>query len=224
MADMKMPGWTDGKWKVPRWKFDGNPALIINHMQVGIVGTGEFSGAPHEQEAKSIKDGDIIGYQKKLMKAFREKKLPVIFISVVPNPVGVLPKWGFIFEMNAAKAPAGHLNNPRVDEVTQVVPELGRKPSEPLLYHTGSCPFTGSHLDDVLRHHGVKDLVLAGFTAHSTIYNSVVQATNLGYSVVVPREATGAPERDKDCAEIVLNKMIRMWGLVTTVDDVIAHL
>ena len=43
-------------------------------------------------------------------------------------------------------------------------------------------------------------------------------------SVVVPRYATGAPERDADCAEVVLNKMMRMWELVTTVDDLIAHL
>lgn len=224
MADMAIPGWKDGKWKVPKWKFDGNPALIINHMQVGIVGTGEFSGSPHEQEAKSIEEGDIIGYQKKLLKAFRGKKLPIIFVSVIPNPIGILPKWGFIFEMSAAKAPAGRLNNAKLAKLTEVIPELGRRPDEQLVYHTGTCPFTGSHLEEVLRHHGVKDLVLCGYTAHSTIYNTVVQATNHWYSVVVPREATGAPERDKDCAEIVLNKMIRMWGLVTTVDDVIAHL
>lgn len=224
MADMAIPGWKDGKWKVPDWKFDGNPALIINHMQVGIVGTGEFSGAPHEQEAKNIKERCIIDYQKKLLTAFRKKNLPIIFVSVVPNPIGILPKWGFIFEMSKEKAPVGRLNNPKLAELTEVIPEMGRQPNEPLVYHTGICPFTGSHLNEILRHHGVKDLVLCGYTAHSTIYNSVVQATNHWYSVVVPRDATGAPERDQDCADIVLNKMMPMWALVTTTDDVIAHL
>src|SRR4030042_3441858 len=155
MADLSMPGWKDGKWEVPEWKFDGNPALIINHMQVGIVGTGEFSGAPHEQEAKSIKDGDIIGYQKKLLKGLRERNLPIIFVSVIPNPIGFLPKWGFIFEMSKEKAPAGRLNNPKLAELTEGIPEMGRQPNEQLVYHTGTCPFTGSHLDEILRHHGV---------------------------------------------------------------------
>ena len=224
MADLAMPGWKDGKWEVPEWKFDGNPALIINHMQVGIVGNGEFSGAPHEQEAKNIKESRIIEYQKELLAAFRKKKLPIIFISVIPNPIGFLPKWGFIFEVTRQKGPPGRLNNAKLAELTEVIPEMGRRPDEQLLYHTGICPFTGSHLDEVLRNHGVKDLVLCGYTAHSTLYNSVVQATNHWYSVVVPREATGAPARDRDCAEIVLNKMMRMWALVTTTEDVIKHL
>jgi len=124
MADMPIPGWKDGKWVVPEWKFDENPALIINHMQVGIVGTGEFSGAPHEQEAKNIQERDIIGYQKKLLKAFRGKSLPVIFVSVVPNPIGFLPKWGFIFEVTREKGPRGLLNNPKLAELTEVIPEL----------------------------------------------------------------------------------------------------
>ena len=41
-----IPGWSTGEWKVPEWKFDGRPALIINHMQEGIVGSGKFTGAP----------------------------------------------------------------------------------------------------------------------------------------------------------------------------------
>jgi nicotinamidase-related amidase len=224
MAEMAMKGWYDGKWEVPEWKFDGKPALIINHMQMGIVGTGAFSGAPHAQEAKTIEDNDIIGYQKKLLAAFRKKGLPVIFISVVPNPFGKLPKWGFIYEMNGEKAPVGHVDKPKVRELAEVIPELGRLPEELLLYHTGCCPFTGSNLEDALRKYGCEELVLAGFTAHSTLYNTVVQATNHWYSVVVARDATGAPERDADCAEIVLNKMMRMWGLVTTTEDIIAHL
>ena len=224
MAEMTMKGWYDGKWEVPDWKFDGPPALIINHMQMGIVGTGEYSGAPHAQEAAAIQASDMIASQKKLIDAFRAKGYPVIFISVVPNPFGRLPKWGFIYDMNAAKAPVGHVDKEKVRASCEVIPELGRRSDELLLYHTGCCPFTGSNLEDCLRKLGSEELVLAGFTAHSTLYNTVVQATNHWYSVVVARDATGAPERDADCAEIVLNKMMRMWGLVTTSDDIIAHL
>ena len=226
MADLddKIKGWSTGEWEVPEWSFDNKPALVINHMQVGIAGTGEFSGAPHSQEKKQMDALGTIEQQKKLIAAFRERGLPVIFMSVVPRPINYLPKWGFIFEMNQLVGPLGHLDNPKTTELTEVIPELGRLPEEPLLYHTGNSPMTGSHLEEYLRQFGVTEVVLTGWTAHSTLYNSVVQLTNHWFSVVVPADATGAPDRDMDCADIVLRKMMRMWGLVTTVDDVIAHL
>lgn len=226
MADLedKIKGWATGEWEVPEWTFDGNPALVINHMQNGIAGTGKFSGAPYVQEKEAMDRLGTIAKQKQLIAAFRERKLPVIFVSVVPNPIGVLPKWGFIFEMSRYTTPVGHVNVEFMKWGTDVIPEMGRREDEPLLYHTGTSPFTGSHLEELLRHHGVKDLVFTGWTAHSTLYNSVVQATNHWYSVVVPADATGAPKRDADCADIVLRKMMRMWALVTTVDDVIKHL
>jgi nicotinamidase-related amidase len=226
MADLEhvIPGWVDGKWEVPEWSFDGNPALIINHMQVGIAGTGEFSGAPHSQEKKAMDRLGTIERQKRLIAAFRERNLPLVFMSVIPDPIGYLPKWGFIFEMSKLKAPKGQLNNPKLAELTEVMPEMGRRPEEPLFYHTGHSPLTGNHLEEYLRQFCVRDIALTGWTAHSTLYNSMIQFTNHWYSVVVPRDATGAPERDQDCADVVLNKMMRMWGLVTTVDDVIAHL
>ena len=107
-----------------------------------------------------------------------------------------MPKWGFIFDMLRRCAPPGNPNNPEVAEMIQVIPELGRKPEEPLLGHTGTCLFTGSNLNEYLRHHGVTDLVITGFTAHSTVYNSVIQATDMYFSVVVPRDSTGSPGRD----------------------------
>lgn len=226
MADLDgiIPGWTDGKWEVPEWSFTGKPALIINHMQMGIAGTGKFSGAPFEQEKKAMNELNTIPMQKKLIAAFREKKLPVIFISVIPEPINYLPKWGFIFDMCRLKAPKGLLDNPELAEGCKIIPEMGKLPEEPVFYHTGHSPLTGNHLEEYLRQFGVMDIVLTGWTAHSTLYNSLLQFTNHWYSVVVPRDATGAPQRDSDMADIVLSKMMRMYGLVTTVDDVIAHL
>ena len=228
MADLddKIPGWsTREMWKYSEeWSFDGNPALVINHMQMGIAGNGKFSGAPHSQELEAMKELNTIEMQKKLIAAFRERNLPIVFISVVPNPIGYLPKWGYIFKMTGLVGPKGHLNNQELAECCEVIPELGRLPEERILYHTGTCPMTGSHLDEYLRQFGVRDIVLTGWTAQSTLYNSLVQLTNAWYSVVVPKDATGGPLPSRDITELVLKKMMRMWGLVTTVDDVIAHL
>jgi nicotinamidase-related amidase len=221
----EIPGFGTGEWEVPEWSFDGHPALIVNHMQEGIVGSGRFTGcAVEEQRAYFDSHPHVIANQKRLLAAFREKGYPVIFISVVPNPLGFTPKWGFIFRMINRCAPLGHLDNPEVAGLVQVIPELERRPDEPLLCHTGTCLFTGSNLNDVLRHSGVTDLVITGFTAHSTVYNSVIQATDMYYSVVVPADSTGSPGRDAAAGEIVLSQMIFMYGLVTTTEDVIKHL
>ena len=222
--DDEIKGWSTGEWEVPEWTFDGNPALIINHMQKGIVGTGLFSGAPIDQEWARMKELGTIDMQKKLIAAFRERNLPVIFVSVVPNPIGVEPKWGFIYQMNGMCAPKGRLNNPELAEACEIIPEMGKLPEEPVFYHTGSCPLTGSHLEEYLRLHHVTDVVITGWTIHSTLYNTAVQMSNAWFNVVCPYDASGAPARDQECADIVINKMMRMWGLVTTTDDVIAHL
>ena len=220
-----IPGWTTGQYEVPEWKFDGMPALIINHMIVGIVGNGQFSGGPRGQTVEYLASHPyIIENQKKLLAAFREKGYPVIFISVAPNAIGWTPKWGFIYRMVNATSPVGHMENPELRELAQVIPEMGRRPEEPLVIHTGCCLFTGNNLDEMLRHLKVEDLVITGFTAHSTIYNSVIQATDKYFSVVVPRDSSGSPGRDEGNDEFVYNRMMPMYSLVTTTDDVIAHL
>ena len=228
LADLSkvIPGFSTGKWEAPDWTFDGKPALIINHMQEGIVGTGRFTGAPVEMQQKYFESHpNIIANQKKLIAAFREKGYPVIFIAVAPNPIGWTPKWGFIFRMVNARSPIGHLENPEVRELMQIIPELGRRPEEPLVIHTGTCLFTGNNLDEMLRHLKVEELVITGFTTHSTIYNSVIQATDKYYSVVIPRDSSGSPgPRDEGNDDFVHDKLMPMYSLVTTTDDVIAHL
>ena len=226
MAELegKIPGWETGEWPVPEWKFDKNPALIINHMQIGIAGTGKMSGAPYAQEKEAMDRLNTIEMQKKLIAAFRERNLPIIFVSVIPDPINYLPKWGHIFEMSEYTAPKGYLDNPELKKMCEIMPEMGRLESEPVFYHTGHSPLTGNHLEEYLRQFGVMEIVLTGWTIHSTLYNSMLQFTNKWYSVVVPWDASGSPKRDEECGDVVKRKMMRMWGLVTTVDDVIAHL
>jgi nicotinamidase-related amidase len=227
MADLEneIPGWLDGKWEVPPdWSFTGRPALVINHMQMGIAGTGKFSGAPYAQEKKAMEELNTIAMQKKLIAAFRERKLPVIFVAVIPDPINYLPKWGHIFEMSRLCAPKGGLETPDMRWGVEIIPELGKLPEEPLFCHTGHSPLTGNHLEEYLRYYEVHDIVLTGWTAHSTLYNSLLQFTNHWYSVVVPRDATGAPERDMPLAQMALDRFMWMYGLVTTVDDVISRL
>ena len=205
----------------PEWSFDGNPALVICHMQKGIVGGGE---GPFAEERKAIDSLGVIEQQKKLIAAFRKRKLPICFVAVILDGFGYLPKWGMIFEFCKQLAPKGHVENPEVAKSCEIIPELGRLPEERVFHHQSHSPLTGSMLGEYLKQYSVRDIVLTGWSAHSMLYNSMLDFTRNWYSVVVPRDATGSSERDKECGDVMLNRMMPTWGLVTTVDDAIAHL
>jgi len=61
------------------WKMKGKPALVILHMQQGIVGErGNIPGLYEE-----VKGSGIIPRQQALLKAFRDRKLPVIYVTAL---------------------------------------------------------------------------------------------------------------------------------------------
>ena len=62
----------------------GRPALILNHMQRGLAGEGMFipNWGPHA--ADGIKACGMVDNCRKLVDAFHEAGLPVIFCNAVP--------------------------------------------------------------------------------------------------------------------------------------------
>jgi hypothetical protein len=113
---------------------------------------------------------------------------------------------------------------------------MNRRPEEPLLFNWLLGGFTNSGLDVALRLRGVKTIVLGGFAQHSVVYTTALQAADLWYSTIIPRDASvvvvprdrtgkiGTPALDKKVSEVVLDVMAPTMSLVTTTADVIAHL
>ena len=67
------------------WEFKGKPALVVLDMQVDIVGEeGKCSAMGF---AKATKEAGIIPKIQALLRAFREKKLPVVFVVAEVNEV-----------------------------------------------------------------------------------------------------------------------------------------
>ena len=67
------------------WSIVGKPALIVLHMQHAICDPeGRIAHVGH---ARAAHESGIIPNQQKLLKVFREKKLPVIYVSAVTDPV-----------------------------------------------------------------------------------------------------------------------------------------
>lgn len=106
-------------------------------------------------------------------------------------------------------------------DAVQVVPELGPKPDDLVLTRLhGLNPMAGTDLDPILRNLGVTTLVVTGVSVNVAVTNLVMDAVNLGYQVVVPRDGVcGIPD---DYAQAVIDNTLAMVATVTTVDDVIS--
>jgi len=196
------------------WKLVGKPALILIHMQHAIThpeGTVAFLG-----HAKATRESGIIPRQQALLNAFREKKLPVIYVNAVTDPKSKFPVygrfWGGIQKTGA--------NLPGSKDI-EVIPELAPLPGEPVLGNWVFGMFTNNNLEQVLKGKGVETLVLVGVATDMAVLAAVYQASDLLYNLIVPSDASISANPKFHEAAI---EMIDAIALVTTTEDVIAHL
>jgi len=84
----------------------------------------------------------------------------------------------------------------------------------------GLNPMAGTDLDPILRNLGVDTLVVIGVSVNVAVTNLVMDAVNLGYQVVLPRDAvTGVPASYGDA---VIDNTLSLLATVVTTGDVVA--
>ncbi|MCB1040610.1 MAG: cysteine hydrolase [Acidimicrobiales bacterium] len=122
-----------------------------------------------------------------------------LFLAVRKSPVALLP---------------GSLES-------AVVPALGPEPEDLVLGRLhGLNPMAGTDLDPILRNLGIRTIVVTGVSVNVAVTNLVMDAVNLGYQVVVPRDAVcGLPAA---YADAVIDNTLSLLATVTTVDDLVA--
>ena len=83
----------------------------------------------------------------------------------------------------------------------------------------GVSPFSGTELDAMLRAERIENVIVCGGSVNVGVLGACIEAVNLGYRVVVPRDGVvGIPAA---YAEAVLQHTIRLLALLTTVDEII---
>jgi nicotinamidase-related amidase len=197
------------------WNIVGKPALIVLHMQHAICDPeGRIAHVGH---ARAAHESGIIPRQQALLKAFREKKLPVIFVNAITDPVKaktapVLGKfWSTV---------TGGVNMPNTKDV-EVIKELPPQPGEPVIGNFPFSMFANNNLDQMLKDQGVQTLVLTGVATDMVVLASCWQASDLYYNLVVPSDASaGANQATCDAAM----KMISLIAMVTPAADVVEHI
>ncbi len=193
----------------------GKPALILIHMQHGI--THEAGTVAVFGHAKATRESGIISRQQALLKAFRAKRLPVIFVNAITPASTKYPAYGKFWPVIQKLNP----NLPGTKDV-EVIPDLAPAPGEPVLFNWPFGMFTGSNLEKVLKKNQVETLVLVGVATDMAVLTGVLQAADLFYNLIVPNDASTSA--NLQAHEAAMNLMIPAMALVTTTEDVLAHL
>ena len=119
---------------------------------------------------------------------------------------------------------AAERNGDRLDRGqpgTELIPELSAEPGDLVVARSlGLTPFASTELDQVLRNCGIRTVVAVGNSINIGILGLVLVAVDLGYHVVVPRDAVvGIPV---EYGNSVLDNTISLLATITTTDELIA--
>jgi nicotinamidase-related amidase len=102
----------------------------------------------------------------------------------------------------------------------EVVDEVGVEPEDLVLTRShGLNPMAGTDLDAVLRNLGVRTIVATGVSVNIAVTNLVMDAVNLGYDVVLPRDAVAGVPRDY--ADAVIDLTLKLLATITTTDELL---
>jgi nicotinamidase-related amidase len=105
---------------------------------------------------------------------------------------------------------------------TDVIDEFGVVDSDVILSRIhGLNPMAGTDLDPILRNLGVSTIVVVGVSVNVAITNLVMDAVNIGYQVVLVRDAVcGVPS---SYANEVIDNTLSLLATVITADDLIGY-
>jgi nicotinamidase-related amidase len=85
----------------------------------------------------------------------------------------------------------------------------------------GVGPMGGTDLDAVLRNLGIRTVVVTGVSVNIAVTNCVMDCVNLGYDVVLPRDAVcGVPT---EYAESMIDNTLSLLATIVTTHDLIAR-
>jgi nicotinamidase-related amidase len=153
---------------------------------------------------------------RRLAEAFRRAAAHVIYVtygSNTPDHRGApahLRKW-----LIATKNCAGNREHDIVDE-------LAPRPGELVLNKTTMGAFGSTGIDAHLKSMGVSEIVVVGVSTNNCVGMTAMEAADRQYGVVVVSDATGTCSDEMQ--EATLKTFRRLWGRVSTTDEVIAEI
>jgi nicotinamidase-related amidase len=191
----------------------GRCAVLTMEIQRGVV--GNLTSFP--QLAEEARRVGVVPNTAKLLRAARFVGVPVVHCTAEfrADRAGSTVNCQLIAAM--VRNPDHLLSG---TPATELIPDLGPEPGDlvsPRLH--GVSPFTGTSLDTWLRSLGVGTVVATGVSVNLGVLGLAIEAVNLGYQVVVPRDAVAGLPRSY--ADAVLDNTFPLISTLTTVDELI---
>jgi nicotinamidase-related amidase len=185
-------------------------AVLTMEIQRGVV--GDLSSFP--QLAEAAQRAGVVPNTARLLAAARSHDVPVVHCTAEfrADRAGTTVNCQLVAAVlrNPAHLLAG-------TSATEIMAELGPEPSDLVSTRLhGVSPFTGTSLDTWLRNLGVRTVVATGVSVNLGVLGLAIEAVNLGYQVVVVRDAVaGLPQ---EYADAVLENTFPLISTLTTVD------
>jgi maleamate amidohydrolase len=150
-----------------------------------------------------------------LLKAAREKGVPIIYTRVVYHPGGAD---GGLF---VRKVPALR-RMVEGEPLAEIVPELPPAPDDVILIKQYASSFFGTSLAAMLTARGVDTLIITGCSTSGCVRATAVDAMQNGFRPIVPRECVG--DRHDGPHEANLFDINAKYGDVVPLSDVMSRL
>ena len=187
-------------------------AIVTSEVQNGVV--GEPSALPALAEAARA---EMLPNLAKLLPVARKAGVQVVHCTAYRRDDGKGANRNARLFAGVRKSPVALLPD---TAAVEVLAELGPEPEDLVLTRThGLNPMGGTDLDSVLRNLGVTTIVPTGVSVNIAITNLVMDAVNLGYDVVLPRDAVaGLPQ---DYADAMIDNTLALLATVVTTADLL---
>lgn len=180
-------------------------ALVVIDLQKGII---NMPTEPYPAK-------EVVANAAKLARAFRENKMPVFLVRVMPSADG---KDGLKPIIDNPMA----MNFPRTADWAEIAPELGPEPSDFIITKRQWGAFYGTELDLQLRRRGISTIVLCGISTNIGVESTARFAYEYGYEQIFAEDATAA--RSKDEHEHALKNTFARLGRIRKTQEILATL
>jgi nicotinamidase-related amidase len=194
-------------------------AVLTMELQVGVVGDDVML----PDLVDEVKRAGTLEAAGRVCAAARSVGARVVHCTVETRPDGA----GFvenckIFNLaGRGKRATGHYATEAGTFGAQVVPALGLADSDIVVARGhGMSPFTSTSLDQILRNLGIRTVVATGVSVNLGIFGMAMTALDLGYQVIVVRDAVaGVPAA---YAQTVIDNSLSLISTVVTCDELLA--
>ncbi|MGY0022445.1 cysteine hydrolase [Streptomyces sp. cg35] len=188
--------------------------LLTVECQQGVVGTD--SALP--ELAKEARTSGALANVARLVAAAHESGVQVLHAVAERRPDGRgANRNGRLFRA-AERLPVQQLSGSKAVRIAPPI-EVADEDLVVRRLH-GLSPIAGTDVDPLLRNLGCRTLVVTGVSANVAVPNAVFDAVNLGYTVVVPKDAiAGVPS---DYTPAMIRNTLALVATVTATPDVLA--